>query len=51
MIPVNLIIAIQETGFDYGMTPKQVAENMVAGAMTIYERRVTVDLQEGSGGS
>lgn len=49
MVPVNLIAAIQDVGFDYGMSPKEVAERVVEGAETLYEKEVTVEpsAQEG----
>lgn len=44
MIPVHLIPAIQESGFDYNMTPKQLADGVVEQAMTLWEkdRKVTL---------
>jgi len=44
MIPVHLIAAIQESGFDYGMTPKELADGVVEGAMTLWERETEVTL-------
>lgn len=44
MVPVNLLLAIQDIGFDYGMTPKQVADAVVAGTLTIAERETTAVL-------
>jgi hypothetical protein len=44
MVPVNLIAAIQGVGFDYGMSPKQIAERIVEGADLLWERDLTVDL-------
>jgi hypothetical protein len=44
MVPVNLIAAIQGVGFDYGMSPKEIAERVVAGAHTLYDKTVTVRL-------
>jgi len=44
MVPVNLIAAIQDVGFDYGMTPKQIAERVVEGAHTLYDKTTTVTL-------
>lgn len=38
MIPVNLIPEIQEVGFDYFMSPREVADGVVNGAQTLYER-------------
>ena len=42
MVPVNLIAAIQDVGFDYGLSPKEVAERVVEGAETLYEQEITV---------
>lgn len=44
MIPVHLIAAIQESGFDYGMTPKELAERTVEQAMMLWERETVVTL-------
>ena len=41
-IPVHLIPAIQESGFDYGMTPRELAQNVVDGAMMLHERNSAV---------
>ncbi len=43
-IPINLIFAIQGVGFDYGMSPKEIADRVLEGAEILWERRVTVDL-------
>jgi hypothetical protein len=45
MIPVHLIPAIQESGFDYNMTPKQLAEGVVEQAMTLWEKDQKVTLK------
>jgi hypothetical protein len=42
MVPVNLVGAIQDLGFDYGMSPREIADNVVAGAVTVVERNLTV---------
>ena len=39
MVPANLIHEIQEVGFDYYMSPRAVAEGVVNGAQTVWERR------------
>ena len=41
MVPVNLIDDIKEVGFDYGMSPRDVAERVLAGHVTLWERAVT----------
>jgi len=42
MVPVNLISAIQFVGFDYNMSPRQVADAIVEGTLTITEASKTV---------
>ena len=42
MVPVNLIHEIQGVGFDYYMSPRAVADGVVAGAQTIWQRRVVL---------
>jgi hypothetical protein len=36
MIPVHLIPAIQESGFDYGLSPKELADKVVEGATVLW---------------
>jgi len=45
MVPVNLIAAIQGAGFDYGMSPAQVARAVVRGAMVVYSRHLNVTIK------
>ncbi|SMF72578.1 Cytochrome c554 and c-prime [Tistlia consotensis] len=45
MVPVNLVAAIQGVGFDYGMSSKQVADRVVAGASTLWTREATVEIE------
>ncbi len=40
MVPVNLIHAIQDMGFDYGMSPRQVADAIVDGHQVLWERKI-----------
>ncbi len=40
MVPVNLIHEIQSVGFDYGMSPREVAEAVVDGHLVLWEREV-----------
>lgn len=44
MVPSNLIRTIQFVGFDYGMSARQVADEVRAGHLTLYDRTVTVKL-------
>jgi hypothetical protein len=43
MVPVNLIGAIQGVGFDYNMSPKEIADAVVAGAIVVAERSLVVE--------
>ncbi len=43
MVPVNLVYAIMGVGFDYRMTPRQVADAVVAGHEILWDK--TVDLK------
>ena len=43
MIPINLIFAIQGVGFDYGMSPRDIADGVVKGHQVLYEHKVKVD--------
>lgn len=41
-IPVNLVIAMQDVGFDYAMTPKMIADKLIEGTQTIAERTIVL---------
>lgn len=43
MVPVSLVHAIQDVGFDYGMSPREVAEAIVAGHQVLWEREIQVN--------
>ena len=45
MVPVNLIPEIQDVGFDYFMSPREVADRVVEGAQTLWD--IDVDLSGG----
>ena len=42
MVPVNLIAAIAAAGFDYEMSPRSVAQQVVAGAEAIWQRQLSI---------
>ena len=44
--PVNLLISMQNVGFDYGLTPHQAGEALVAGAQLLWEKTVTFDIKD-----
>lgn len=46
MIPVNLVIAIQGVGFDYGMSARAVADAVVAGHEVLWERDITFSIDD-----
>ena len=43
MVPVNLVDAIKGVGFDYGMSPRAVADNVVEGHRVLWERDVILE--------
>jgi hypothetical protein len=45
MVPPNLVHEISGVGFDYGMTPREVSEAVVAGYRTLWERSLEVELE------
>ena len=45
MVPVNLIDAIQDAGFDYGMSPAGIARAIVKGSLVLWTRTADVTLQ------
>ncbi|MGI9387481.1 MAG: hypothetical protein ACR2OX_08620, partial [Methyloligellaceae bacterium] len=38
-VPVNLLAAIQDVGFDYGMTPRQIGDALIAGTQVLWEKK------------
>ena len=44
-LPVNLVTTVQVAGFDYNMSPKQVADELVKGSMVIRERSIELDVE------
>ena len=43
--PVNLLVAIQSVGFDYGLTPRQAGDALIAGAQILWQRELTFDVE------
>ena len=43
MIPVNLVHEIQGVGFDYFMSPRDIADGVVEGAQILYDRDVVLE--------
>ncbi len=48
MFPINLVTTIQVVGFDYGISPRAVADAVVAGREALVERSFTIDVEEGA---
>ena len=46
MVPVNLLIDIQDVGFDYNMSARDVADALVGGTETLWEREVTFEVTD-----
>lgn len=44
--PVNLLIAIQSVGFDYGLSPAAAGKALVAGTQLLWEKSLTFDIKE-----
>lgn len=44
--PVNLLVAMQGVGFDYGLTPRQAGDALVAGAQVLWEKSLTFDIRD-----
>ena len=45
-VPVNLLVAIQSVGFDYGISPRAAGEAVVAGAQLLWEKTVGFDIRD-----
>ena len=43
-VPVNLITAIQDVGFDFNMTPRQIGDALIAGTQVLWEREQDWDI-------
>ncbi len=41
-VPVNLIIASQKVGFDYGMTPRQLGDKLIADTQVLWSRKLVL---------
>lgn len=49
MVPPNLIHEIADVGFDYGLTPREVADAVVAGQIVVWSRDVALTVAAGGG--
>ena len=48
MIPVNLVAEIMGVGFDYGMSPAEIARAVVEGHQVLWTREADVELRSTS---
>ena len=48
MVPVNLVQAIQDVGFDLNMSAQEIADGILDGHRVLWEKQVTVDLDRES---
>jgi nitrate/TMAO reductase-like tetraheme cytochrome c subunit len=46
MVPVNLVDAIQDVGFDYGMSAREIGDALVDGRDVLWEKVIEVDVEE-----
>jgi len=44
--PVNLLIAMQSVGFDYGISPAAAGAALVAGAQLLWEKTISFDIKD-----
>jgi Cytochrome c554 and c-prime len=44
-VPVNLVLASQYVGFDYGYSPRDVVDRLVAGSVVIAQRQFAINVQ------
>lgn len=45
MVPVNLVLASQGVGFDFGMSTKEVVDNLVSRGQVLDERNYTINVE------
>jgi nitrate/TMAO reductase-like tetraheme cytochrome c subunit len=45
MAPPNLIAAMQDVGFDYGMSPREIVNNVAAGMVTLWKKTLTIKMK------
>ena len=47
MVPVNLIGSIAVGGFEYGLSPREIARRVVAGKHLLWEQSLSIDMNAG----
>jgi hypothetical protein len=43
MVPIHLVHAIRSVGFDFGMTPREVADKIVAGRQVVWDEQIVLE--------
>ena len=43
--PINLLVAMQSVGFDYGLTPRQAGDALIAGAQLLWQRELVFNIE------
>lgn len=42
-VPINLVTEIQDVGFDFGMTPREVGDELIAGTQILWQKSITLE--------
>ena len=43
-VPVNLLVAMQDVGFDFNLTPMHIGKELIAGTQVLWEKKLTFDV-------
>jgi len=43
-VPINLLLAIQDVGFDFGMKPREIGKELIAGTQILWEKDLVFDV-------
>ena len=49
-VPVNLLLAIQDVGFDFGMKPSELGKELIAGTQNLWEKELVFDIHSEAAG-
>ena len=42
-IPINLVLAMQDVGFDFAMTPRMLADKLIKGTHTLWQKTLVIE--------
>jgi hypothetical protein len=48
-VPVNLLLAIQDVGFDFGLKPSEIGKELIAGTQVLWKKDLVLDVHSGGG--